>query len=122
MNVLLRNLPILPKFSPAELQFRKAPKIGNQNKIQISKTFVKFEKKSRQIIVSYLLNSTLKERKNREIYNPEFKAQNFSDMTLLTNFQEDDDCKVSFKRNEIETSDKSNQFVLPSHKREYQKQ
>lgn len=43
-------------------------------------------------------------------------------MTLLTNFQEDDDCKVSFKRNEIETLDKSNQFVLPSHKREYQKQ
>ena len=55
MSVLLPNLPILPKFSPAELQFRKAPKIGNQNKIQISKTFVKlpkFEKKPRQIIVA----------------------------------------------------------------------
>ena len=50
--MLLRNLPILPKFWAAELQFRKAPKIGNQNKIQISKTFVKFEKKPRQIIVA----------------------------------------------------------------------
>jgi len=43
-------------------------------------------------------------------------------MTLLSNFQEDDDCNVGFKRDEVETLDKSDQYVLPFHRREYQKQ
>ena len=43
-------------------------------------------------------------------------------MTLLSTYQENDDCRVNFKREDFETSDKSTQFVMPVQKREYQKQ
>jgi len=43
-------------------------------------------------------------------------------MTLLSTYQENDDCRVNFKREDVETSDKSTRFVMPFHKREYQKQ
>lgn len=43
-------------------------------------------------------------------------------MTLLSTYQENDDCRVNFKRQDFETSDKSTQFVMPVQKREYQKQ
>merc|ERR1712156_987971 len=51
-----------------------------------------------------------------------FKLLSLSNMTLLSTFEKSDECKVSFKRDDVITVDKSNQFIMPFHKREYQKQ
>ena len=44
--MLLRNLPILPKFSPADLQVRKAPKIGKSKQSTNFKNIRKIWKKN----------------------------------------------------------------------------